>query len=180
MKYRLLIGLIFLIFLSLTTAVRADTIYTYTGKPFSSFGGSYSCPPQCGITGSFRVAQPNSTIPLSYDFTDGFTHWTNSNSVADYSSRPWAFPVNVLNCRFYCWFISLTQPNDQSYPRRSLISFDGGADYSWLQASPTSRTDFAWNYDLSGTWSSVIVQEPSSLSLLVAGLLGAGALFLRR
>lgn len=168
----------------------ADSVtYIYTGKPFNAFIGSYACPPQCRITGSFTVAQPlpanfgGSVVPLSYDFTDGFTHWTNSNSVVDNSFRSWSFS-DPATCRFYCWFIALVQPGDLSYPLRGLISFDGGADYSWLQTSPTSRiNDFAWNYDLSGTWSvgsPLTVPEPSSLFMLGAGLVGAGTLLMRR
>ena len=27
-------------------SANADTVYTYTGNPFTNFNGSYACPPQ--------------------------------------------------------------------------------------------------------------------------------------
>lgn len=68
-------------------AVNAQTTYTYTGKPFQSFSGGYTCPPECNIAGSFTVAEklaPNLTAafisPTVFSFNDGFTTFTNANS----------------------------------------------------------------------------------------------------
>jgi len=82
-------------------AALADVTYSYTGTPFSLFGGTnggtgtVTCTPKCRVTGWFKVAQPlapnlpltDITQPpynlLSYGFTDG---------VATVSS-PFAGPV---------------------------------------------------------------------------------------
>jgi hypothetical protein len=39
-------------------SARADTIYTYTGNPFTVFSGLDACPPVCNISGSFNLASP--------------------------------------------------------------------------------------------------------------------------
>jgi len=60
-----------------------QTTYSYTGHAYNQFGGTFACPPVCGITGSFTVAaplSPNQTFfsftPLSFSFTDGLTTFT--------------------------------------------------------------------------------------------------------
>ena len=90
--------LVCLIFSSaFASSANANTTYTYTGNPFTGFGGTSACPPQCKITGFFTIAGPppvNLTLsvqqfqfdvtPLTYSFTDGNTTWTNTNSCPDF------------------------------------------------------------------------------------------------
>jgi hypothetical protein len=91
----LLACLLFL--LGLAPLTNADTTYTYTGNPFTIFQGSYACPPQCSISGSFTVPGPPpvnlSGIPVqnqfnvtlvAYSFTDGNVTATNANSCPDF------------------------------------------------------------------------------------------------
>lgn len=93
----LLVMSVFLV--GLIPSAQADTVYTYAGNPFWSFTGNYACPPQCGITGFFTVAEPlapnliGSTgymefnvAALTYSFTDGNVTATNQNSCADFFS----------------------------------------------------------------------------------------------
>src|SRR5271156_2093081 len=61
------------------------TTYRYTGNNYNQFGGTFACPPVCGITGSFTVAAPLAAnanyyfTPLSFSFTDGLTTFTPAN-----------------------------------------------------------------------------------------------------
>jgi hypothetical protein len=59
-------------------SARADTIYTYTGNPFTVFSGLDVCPPVCNISGSFTLASPlaanlpfEAITPTAFSFTDG-------------------------------------------------------------------------------------------------------------
>ena len=59
--------------------------YSYTGMAYNQFGGTFACPPVCGIKGSFTVAAPlppNQNFyftPISFSFTDGLTVFTAAN-----------------------------------------------------------------------------------------------------
>jgi len=64
----------------------SQTTYSYTGHAYNQFGGTFACPPVCGIAGSFTVAAPLgpnqrflSFTPLSFSFTDGLTTFTPSS-----------------------------------------------------------------------------------------------------
>lgn len=177
-------------------AIADSVTYTYTGNLFVEFSGTYACPPVCRITGSVTLAERlpadlsgGTVVPLSYDFTDGLTHWTNLNSVAvSRNDRPsWIFYTDSTGaiCRTVsCWMFGLIQPSDLSYPERGLLSLDGGADVSWIRSSPgqVSADAEARNYDLSGTWSTVPapIPEPLTLLLVGSGLTALGALSARR
>ena len=70
-------------------SARADTIYTYTGNPFTDFFGVDSCTNsvgECSISGSFTLAAalpPNLPVtvltPLKFSFTDGVNTINNKN-----------------------------------------------------------------------------------------------------
>jgi hypothetical protein len=67
----------------------APATYTYTGNPFTTFTGTYSCPPECSISGDFTVSSPltanlsyASTIPTGFSFTDGNTTWNLADTIA--------------------------------------------------------------------------------------------------
>jgi hypothetical protein len=84
----------------------ADVTYTYTGNPFTVFGGSYQCPPICRVTGSFTVstALPANTYvslfpaltpfpggvvsPISFSFTDGLNTFS-TNSIPPFNVGNW-------------------------------------------------------------------------------------------
>lgn len=113
----------------------ADSVtYTYTGNNFlnvflgaggndvpvsAGYYGTYSCPPECSITGSFTVAQalpsgvlmsvgavpPSQQLVLaSFRFTDGNTVWNNANSTASEFTFETTSMGGVAQ-----WVISLSQ-----------------------------------------------------------------------
>jgi hypothetical protein len=73
-------------------SARADTIYTYTGNPFTVFSGLDACPPVCNISGSFTLASPlaanlpfEAITPTAFSFTDGSVTVTEGASEASRS-----------------------------------------------------------------------------------------------
>ena len=59
-------------------SARADSIYTYTGNPFTVFSGLDACPPVCNLSGFFTLASPlaanlpfEAITPTAFNFTDG-------------------------------------------------------------------------------------------------------------
>jgi len=52
--------------LGLAPSAKSDTVYTFTGRPFTTFSGiigipgsdKFACPPICSLTGSFTIASP--------------------------------------------------------------------------------------------------------------------------
>src|SRR5271163_5031042 len=92
MKVRYTVLLILAGFLFLTSAVRADTMYVYTGNALLVSYGPPTCGSACGIHGDFTVATTlgdnlSSAIitTSSFSFTDGdntFSSTTAGDSIS--------------------------------------------------------------------------------------------------
>lgn len=187
-KFVFSIGLLGLLCLMLPGSLRANTLYTYTGNAFTEFSGSYACPPECSITGSFTVAAPlppnmvfiqqygDNIHAISYDFTDGVHEFNTANSTVTY--------LNVgtdSSGAIDAWLIYLygaTTPTElitNSSLLWQLCAFnDCSMDYR--------TSSFAWNIASPGKWSppSTPATEPSTYVLLGTELLlGFSALVAR-
>jgi hypothetical protein len=79
-----------LLAIGLASAAWANTIYTYTGKPFTTIQGDYSCVNGvgvCQITGYFTLPQVPISLgfaeinPSSWEFTDGVNVFNETNTI---------------------------------------------------------------------------------------------------
>jgi PEP-CTERM motif len=151
--------------LLLGTAVLADTIYTYTGNPFTQFSGGATCPPVCSLSGSFTLEQPLPPhhgfdilfTPLSFSFTDGSTTINQLGPVDLFGVHTDSQGVPDM------WMIDVVSQSGASFAsRNSQLS----GDQSCLNGCVV-RASEEFN---PGTWS--VSPEPSSLLLLGSGILG--------
>jgi hypothetical protein len=161
---------------------RADVVYTYTGNPFTNFGGTDACPSTCAITGSFTVAQAladnlsydalvANVTPLAFSFTDGvhtltqasdpaqafFSIGTNGSGAIDH------WDIGILNSDS-TGQLAFYDPNQDGFVQ----------DYS--QFDPSS---YAQNLNDPGTWSASAVPEISTWAMMLIGM-GLVGLKLRR
>ena len=184
-------------FLMLAVPAFADTTYTYTGNPFDSFSGNYSCGSECAISGSFTVGNPLASNPSlavlegensilatgfpisssqveSFSFTDGNTTFNQNNSY---------FPNSAIligtdsNGMINDWTVFL---QFGPYTNYLYTTNTPGRDISSNQVGyyPYTSLGTAFNNDNPGTWSVTDTPEPSSLLMLSTGLIGLG--FIRR
>ncbi len=174
--------------LAVAPSASADTVYTYTGSPFTSFVGGYACPPVCRVTGSFTLplALPANfgfaqIVPSSYAFTDGLNSWNNTNSTSTPLLGSFAIATNSLGL-IAIWDIRLVT----GFNHGTILSIENTQAFIGDESNFCSGgvgcvpTDFA-KTPLSGSWSAPApVPEPTTLLLLVTGLLGLGTKVLRR
>jgi hypothetical protein len=158
---------------------RADTVYTYTGNPFTTTTG---CPPLCNVTGSFDVATalaPNlnaaTVSPVSFDLSAGTFNLTGGtdllNVTTDSSGNIIAWTWQVVGPTSGEQARIITQSGDAAIPGSAFDDVRFGNN-----PAPFVGPIVASVFDSSGSWTSgpggTTVPEPSSLSLLVAGLVG--------
>lgn len=158
-------------------AASADT-YTYTGQSLTDIG-TYTCPPECNISGSFTVVGPLSAnlsyaliSPTNFSFTDGNIVW-NPSDIASGS----AFLIStsaagvITNWRIVLDYNSPLQPfmetNNAGPP---LFTGSVELDETWSTdfGSPAGQGDVR---NSPGSWSVGSVPEPSTLFLLGIALL---------
>jgi PEP-CTERM motif len=172
----------------LTTSAWADTVYTYTGNPFTSNGNpllySYSYPPftpSDSVTGSFTLASPleanlpilgpdgfTTVTPTSFSFTDGVNTLSNTDSFEYLTLDVGTDATGAINQ----WIISLQTYNNVLIYTEDWVSRD---DQGW-DGQPGVIGDIRGN---PGTWTSsttdpspATTPEPSSIALLGTGILG--------
>jgi hypothetical protein len=172
-------GRILMLFLLLAALLpsnaRADTVYTYTGNPFTTTTG---CPPLCDVTGSFDVATPlapnlnlAAVTPVSFDLSAGTISLTSGSDL---------LIVNTDSSgAISAWVWQVIGPANGEQAR---ILTEGGfgiaSDDVRFGSNPAPFVGPILGIvsDSPGSWASgpggTAVPEPSSLSLLAAGLLG--------
>ena len=168
----------FTLALFLVSSARADAVYTYTGNAFDSFNGSFACPTECRIAGSFTLDQPLSAnltfvtlFPLSFSFTDGAITLTKSNSLPTLPSLLPLFMEFSTDATGAITSWDVRIQGKQSVGFRSLATSSdpfGPAE----DITRSLRGDSALITNNPGTWSVVTATtpEPTSMFLLVAGL----------
>lgn len=188
MRTHVVAACVCLILLGFGTTAKADTVYTYTGNPFTSFGGVEHCPPECSISGSFTVAAPllNLTLaasggnvtPLSWSFTDGNATLTQANT------DPGLFHFNLQtdgSGAITAWSVFLASSGGDTI---GLGTDSGLIDLSNYEANSPFGLGAAQNSNDQGTWTmsstTTAAPEPSSVVLLLAGLLGLALVARRR
>jgi PEP-CTERM motif len=158
--------------------VKADSIYTYTGNPFTIFSG-YSCPPECNLSGSFTLASPladNLSLaqitPTAFSFTDGNSTW-DPTTASSY------FVVSTdASGAIIGWFLGYEQLLNPTVPTllsESNTPFNCGVgcnaiDWSFNLTNSTAQAQVVNN---PGTWQVVMTPEPGTLLLLGMALLCA-------
>ena len=153
----------------------ADTIYTYTGNPFTTFNTPLPSGIS-GVTGSFTLNNPlganfsGSVTPSSYSFSDGATTLTQLNSI----------PTAFLILTDAAGNINEWKINPATSGTISIATINCGSLLGCI-GTPVDSTAYAQSTggfaysDSPGSWSSAgstVAPEPSSLILLGSGLLG--------
>jgi YVTN family beta-propeller protein len=151
----------------------AHTTYSYVGNAYNQFGGTFACPPVCGIKGSFTVATPLAPnanyyfTPLSFSFTDGLTTFTPSNVTAS----GFGVVTDSLS-QITGWNMGWQVPGDDVFSSTNPPGCVGCrvVDGSFTSQSPTPL-GFAEINNTPGTWT----QSTSTGPFAYVPIFGAGA-----
>ena len=176
-----------LLVLAVAPSASADTIYTYTGNPFTTVIPFFTCPPRCNVTISFALAQPlaaNQTFasitPLTYVFSDGNDVFDPTNSTASFvgfTTGPTGIPL--------LWNMSAgASPSTylviQSFNNGTVGGIADRTQALFVYPGPVA----AFNLQSPGSWAvsstTPPVPEPTTILQLGTGLLGLGTMLLRR
>lgn len=162
----------------------ADTIYIYTGSPFTILSGN---PPSSAtrLTGFFSVASPLppnlqtirpvfiNVVPLTWSFTDGNFVFTASNSTL----LVFEFTTNATGAiNGWCVGTVAALPANPNFSSGNGLNGCFGADIVDYRAFNQAQSS------LPGTWSvatpPVVTPEPTTITLVVVGL--SGLMFRKR
>jgi hypothetical protein len=172
----------------LAPSAGADTLYTYTGNPFTTFFPPDMCVVgvgECQISFSFEVPSPLPpsfgsgsgafVTPLAFSMTDGVHTVTQSNSLTQFNIPDFFFFIGTdPSGQIDLWGIEAgMQVGQQTLDllTDNLPQFTGDST-SNFSGYGTVSVGGAGNLNHPGTWTMSNVPEPSSLMLLGTGLLG--------
>jgi hypothetical protein len=166
---------LFLLSMAFGPSVRADSVtYSYVGNTFDSFRGSFACPPECKITGSFTLDQPlppffsASIRPTSFRFTDGMSTLTPTNTFHFVNCPVWKFSTDATGA-ITTWDICIIGRASVGLPFFSSANFVGvsrdGTNFLERDSASISDNPGTWSVSMAST------PEPSCLMLLFVGLL---------
>ena len=187
----------------LSAPAKADTVYTYTGNPYTFCAGTYSCngtTPALSVT--FDTTLTGSALDnLTLDSTGNITADITSFTITDGSGvtitladapATYLFDIGTDgNGAIQSWamdvFLSNSIPFTDAFTSYDPFAGDDGNDQSgYGRTAPTGTIQAGGgdgdSYRAPGIWSSsvdpVATPEPSNLLLLSSGLIGLG--FMKR
>jgi len=171
------------------TPALCTVTYTYTGNPFTSWGGAYACPPVCDVDGSFTVAQPLAPnlpeltvfMPISMTLTSGGVTLTLGVNCCVPVETALQVSTDAFGNIVYFSFVMYGDPNTARILAQ-YVTDTGGTfdDIRYLDSNGIRMPIAGINYDDPGTWSVTSIPEPSSLLLLGTGLIGAVGVIRRK
>ena len=172
----------FLLTLCVVSA-KADTTYTYTGAPFFEFGAAV-CPPTCNITGSFTLATP---IPANTSATiTTFAFSTGPFTFTSLTNGPFGVSTNAAGV-IDSWSIDMIENLGGGVAEISsgAPTFNDELEFGADDGLGDGGLKFFFGADAGGIgfWTSSTstgVPEPTSGTLLIAGLVGLVGLALKK
>jgi hypothetical protein len=169
--------LLYLLAMAFGPSVWADSVtYSYVGNTFDSFHGSFACPPECKITGSFTLDQPlppnlslTNVFPTSFSFTDGEFTLTPTNTFHFIVCPIWQFSTDATGA-ITTWNVCIVGRGALGLPRFGTAN---RPPYVPEDTTNLFNRDSALILGNPGTWSMATIStpEPSCLLLLCTGLL---------
>jgi hypothetical protein len=173
--------------LALPIPLMADTTYTYTGDPYTTFSSPTLYTTSDFVSGSFTVSAPlhgslfqATILPTSFDFSDGVYTATPADTVSTgYPLGRWSFTIwTDGNGDITQWLIGfVVYSNNQELVTFGTangegVVYDDSASYAGSVPEEDGSNSSAGTWTESTTTDPVVTPEPSSFALLGTGLLG--------